>query len=131
MKPIFKSTFLLIITNAVSVLFMLYTLRIIPSSSNMFWYIIIGTLLNIILISLILMKNKIGYYGIILWYGIQIFDTDLIMNNFRYGFILKMDYNIDLGFTKFHVGINYTAILILIIAIYGMIKFKKSISENY
>jgi len=88
-------------------------------------YMIGGTIISLTLIYLIVKGNKYGYIGTILFYGIQVFGTTLIFQNYRYGLILKWTQSFELIITSFSFEINFTAIILFVTGIFGLNKLKK------
>ena len=70
-------------------------------------------------------KNIYGYIGTIFFYGIQMLGTELVFNNFRYGYILRSQTKFSINSAELPLDINFTAILLVIIGILGYNRFKK------
>ncbi len=88
-------------------------------------YIIGGTIISIGLLILLFKNNVYGYIGTIIFYGIQMFGTELIFENFRYGLILRSESDGSVNSTDFQLDLNTTAILLAILGILGFMRYKK------
>ena len=88
-------------------------------------YKIGGTILSILLIYLIVKNNKIGYLGIIIFYGVQIVGTTMVFQNFRYGLGIQIRKSLEFIITNFTLEINFTALILFVFGIIGLKKLKK------
>lgn len=88
-------------------------------------YIIVGTIISICVLFLLYKKSIYGYIGTVFFYGIQIFGTEVIFENFRYGLIFRTQSDGSLNDTTFQLDFNYTAIILVILAILGAFRHIK------
>ncbi len=109
----------------INILFMIYCYFIYDMGANNNIYIIGGTIISIGLLILLFKNNIYGYIGTIIFYGIQILGTELVFNNFRYGYVLRSQTKFSINSAELPLDINFTAILLMIIGIFGYYRFKK------
>lgn len=88
-------------------------------------YIIGGTIISIGLLFLLFKDRLYGYIGTIAFYGIQIFGTDLIFENFRYGLVLRNQMKFSLGSFEFNLDMNYSAVLLVVLGVLGYLRYNK------
>lgn len=88
-------------------------------------YIVSGTIISIELLILLFKNNIYGYIGTIIFYGIQMFGTELICDNFRYGYILRSETKFSINSAELLIDFNFTAIMLVIIGIIRYYRFKK------
>ena len=104
---------------------MMYTVFTYDMGLNNNIYVLVGTIISIGLLILLFRNNIYGYIGTIIFYGIQILGTELIFENFRYGLIFRTESDLKVNSTGFQWDFNFTAILLVILAILGYFRFKK------
>ena len=90
-------------------------------------YMIGGTILSILLIYLIVKKNKFGYLGIIIFYGLQIVGTTMVFQNYRYGLGIQIRKSLEFIIPDFTIEINFTALILFVFGIMGLKKLKKKV----
>ncbi len=121
------------ILSVVNVLYMIYCYIIYEMGINNQIYIIGGTIISILLLILILKNKLYGYIGTIIFYGVQMLESELIFENFRYGVVFRSEYDLSINSTEFQWDFNFTSILIVILGIFGSLRLRylnKSISEK-
>ena len=104
---------------------MIYTVFVYDMGGNNNIYVIVGTIISIGLLILLFRNNIYGYIGTIIFYGLQMLGTELIFENFRYGLILRNQSDLKVNSAEFYWDFNYTAILLVILAVLGYFLFKK------
>ncbi|WP_299521854.1 hypothetical protein [Winogradskyella sp.] len=113
------------IISIINILFMIFCFFVYDMGLNNNIYIIGGTIISIGLLILLFKNNVYGYIGTIIFYGIQMFGTELIFENFRYGLILRSESDGSVNSTDFQLDLNTTAILLAILGILGFMRYKK------
>ncbi|WP_297798279.1 hypothetical protein [uncultured Eudoraea sp.] len=88
-------------------------------------YMIGGTIISIFFIFLIIKNNKFGYWGIILFYGVQIIGTTLVFQNYRFGPGIILSQSLENIISDSTLEINFTALIPFILGIAGLKKLKK------
>jgi len=89
-------------------------------------YTLSGFAISLFLIFLLIRNSPWGYFGLILFYGVQIIDSEFIFDNFRYGLIFKEEYSINLNNSELLVSFNFTAIILVILGVLGYINANKN-----
>lgn len=112
-----------LILNIIYMMFYFFSLDWGPANNV---YILAGTAISLFLIIMIWKNHLIGYMGTVLFFGVQIFGTDLIFDNFRYGMILRWEQSLNINNSVLFLDINLTAVLLLIMGIIGLYRFKKT-----
>ena len=113
------------IISIINILFMIFCFFAYDMGTNNNIYIIGGTIISIGILILLFKNNIYGYIGTVVFYGIQMFGTELIFNNFRFGYILRSETKFSLNSAELEIDYNFTAILLAIIGILGYFRFKK------
>ena len=88
-------------------------------------YMIGGTIISIFFIFLIIKNNKFGYWGIILFYGVQIIGPTLVFQNYRFGPGIILSQSLENIISDSTLEINFTALILFILGIAGLKKLKK------
>ncbi len=109
---------------SINILFMIFCYFVYDMGTNNNIYILSGTIVSIGILILLFKNNVYGYIGTIIFYGIQMLGTKLICNNFRYGYILRSRTKYSINSTELLLDFNFTAILLVIIGIFGYYRFK-------
>ena len=116
---------LITIISIVNILFMIYCYFAYNMGTNNNIYILVGTIISIAILILLFRNNIYAYVGIIFFYGLQMFGTKLIVNNFRYGLILRTESGLRINSSKYILDFNFTAILLVVLGILGFFVFKR------
>ena len=82
-------------------------------------YIIGGTIISIGLLILLFKNSIYGYIGTIFFYVIQMFGTEMIFENFRYGLIFRTEGDGSVNDAAFQLDFNFTAVLLVVLGILG------------
>lgn len=88
-------------------------------------YMIGGTIISIFFIFLIIKNNKFGYWGIILFYGLQIIGPTLVFQNYRFGPGIILSQSLENIISDSMLEINFTALILFILGIAGLKKLNK------
>lgn len=116
---------LIVILSIINIIFTLGLFFFFKYEAMTIAYMIGGTILSILLIYLIAKKNKFGYLGIIIFYGLQLFGTTMVFQNYRYGLGIQLNTSLDFIIPDFSLELNLTALILFILGIVGILKLKK------
>lgn len=116
----------IVILSIINIIFTLSLFFFFKYEAMTIGYMIGDTILSILLTYLILKKNKFGYLGIIIFYGVQIVGTTMIFQNYRYGLGIQIRESLEFIIPDFTFEINFTALILFIFGIMGLKKLKKS-----
>ena len=118
---------LIVILSIINIIFTLSLFFFFKYEAMTIAYMIGGTILSILLIYLIVKKNKFGYLGIIIFYGLQIVGTTMVFQNYRYGLGIQIRKSLEFIIPDFTIEINFTALILFVFGIMGLKKLKKKV----
>jgi len=115
----------IIILSTINILYTLSLFFIYSYDLITIGYMIGGTIISIFFIFLIIKNNKFGYWGIILFYGVQIIGPTLVFQNYRFGPGIILSQSLENIISDFTLEINFPALILFILGIAGLKKLKK------
>ena len=118
---------LIVILSIINIIFTLSLFFFFKYEAMTIAYMIGGTILSILLIYLIVKKNRFGYLGIIIFYGLQIVGTTMVFQNYRYGLGIQIRKSLEFIIPDFTIEINFTALILFVFGIMGLKKLKKKV----
>ena len=118
---------IIVILSIINIIFTLSLFFFFKYEAMTIAYMIGGTILSILLIYLIVKKNRFGYLGIIIFYGLQIVGTTMVFQNYRYGLGIQIRKSLEFIIPDFTIEINFTALILFVFGIMGLKKLKKKV----
>ena len=112
---------LLFLLTCINSLYMLYYLFTSDVGIRNTLYIVIGTLVSVLILLFLIQRKVYGYSIALIFNLIQILGTAWILDNFRYGLIIRLEFEFDFGV----LDVNFTALILALLSLLGYFRFKK------
>lgn len=112
---------LLFLLTTINALYMVYYLFSSDLGIKNMLYVMTGTLISGLILLFLLQKKVYAYIIGLIFNAIQIIGTTWVFDNFRYGLILRLEFESDYG----TLDVNFTALILALLSLLGYYRFKK------